>query len=1363
MTAIPHPRLLSERITNPLRQVARRQWLVLAAVGALRTLLISLASLLVAALLLGSLPQLWIPLRLTVAGLSWVTVVGSAAVFLRPALRRWTLSRAAMHVERQKPDIQERLSSAVELADEKDPHFRGSQALVQHLVRQAEADAAGIRPQQVVRTDHIVRWALALVPVLMAWLLIGLIPATSRTAIGGLYRVLMPWKNELPVALMRVLVTPGDVTLAQGDPIDIGARVSLASTGDTGSAQLLREFADGQKLVQDMQSARPGDYSLHLDDLQQTFRYQVKTDQGDSPWFAATVHPRPQITGIDVRYDFPAYTGLSARTELGKDRSVEALTGTRVTLTVHTALPVVTDKSNIIIDEGAAEQVVLPLKQEQPGRADYQAQLTVTHSGQYKVRLTNEFDLANKDEQPRTIVAIPDEVPTIVIQSPEPQVTVRPDDTVPVKYVASDDFGVTKIEAILQIDEHDSRTVPVRVKAADKRNVTGTYRLSVAGALNAQKLAGADHISYQLKVTDNRDPDPQFSFSAKQTLKIKKDEWQSFQSKLDQKLANELTTAIRKAIEDLDRNRPRVNQVRGRNPDQALDQGSKSELQQAARELPNVTRNLDKAAEEARDTVFDEIAQKVKQIADETIRAAADDAALAEVNADSGKDRNAAAETSVKEITEAHDALQKLLEHNEVQKQQQAADAARELAEAAQKQQEAAELMKPQDAVRHDPTARDAQRQALEKQNQANQKLQRAISQAEALRDEQARQLAEKLQNMIREVEDLQKQQNANAEQAEKQQAATQVQEKANELAKKQEALNKQIAQAAEEHKNAIQQANANLPTKEHQENIVKDLNRNELRQAHDQMKEAVSQLRQAAQQLQQRVNSNDLNPDAKQQEALSKDQQATEAAQNQQTQSNQNADALKQEAGQSAVPKSDDDTLHQAEEAARTIARQAAELGQDVGGEAQQEAQAAQHDADAARQAAEHAPSAADTQEAQRDLQKASDALKKAGEELAQAAQKKMDSHKRQMLKAQKEEARVAAEQARHEAQKQEELAKALEADHQELARIDRNRQPLDHSAQQENQLARETKNAQEQARELGQQAREAHSDNVSHRAQRAQAELAQAEQHESAAAHAQEQASQAEHEAGDASGADQAKAAEQKADEALQQSAQHEQEAQAALARAETELRAVPQELAQGRGEEHQGAEQGEQQGQEAADAHEGGEENGPKHHGQGAKEAARQAAQAAQEAAHAQQEASQQNPAAAQEAARALAEAARAMADAVPGAIHQGEPADEQGQEQADEAGQEPGKGKHKSSHPGQTPESSQGIAMAPTGPNGLPAAVRDIGITPDQWAKLPPMQKKELLNAAQQSGPPTYRQMIKDYYVRIARMQDSGRAR
>ena len=213
MTAIPQPgasRLVSERLTKPLREVAARQWNVLAAAGVLRAVAAGLGLLLATSLLLGFFDAIPAWLRITLAAITWAAVLATATYFLRPALRRRTLSDAAFTVEQCVTGLNERLSSAVELSSAPEP-FAGSPVLIRHLLRQAETDAAAVRPHAIVPADVVKRAALTPAALLVVWLVLAvLIP---RPLLAGLYRTLMPWHDHLPVLLSTIVVTPGDVTL----------------------------------------------------------------------------------------------------------------------------------------------------------------------------------------------------------------------------------------------------------------------------------------------------------------------------------------------------------------------------------------------------------------------------------------------------------------------------------------------------------------------------------------------------------------------------------------------------------------------------------------------------------------------------------------------------------------------------------------------------------------------------------------------------------------------------------------------------------------------------------------------------------------------------------------------------------------------------------------------------------------------------------------------------------------------------------------------------------------------------------------------------------------------------------------------
>jgi hypothetical protein len=160
-----------------------------------------------------------------------------------------------------------------------------------------------------------------------------------------------------------------------------------------------------------------------------------------------------------------------------------------------------------------------------------------------------------------------------------------------------------------------------------------------------------------------------------------------------------------------------------------------------------------------------------------------------------------------------------------------------------------------------------------------------------------------------------------------------------------------------------------------------------------------------------------------------------------------------------------------------------------------------------------------------------------------------------------------------------------------------------------------------------------------------------------------------------------------------------------------------------------------------------------------------AMQQAAQAAQEAAQAQQQAMQggtpaNSAQAGAQAAQALGQAAQAMAAATSGQPGQGQ---SPGQAQAQGQPQGQGQQSNPSPTPSQSGDPKQGIAAQLTGGgNERPGEVAALGISASDWARLGPNQQRELMNAAKQSGPPGYQSMIKNYYVRIARMQADGNA-
>src|SRR3954447_25979616 len=338
MTAIPQPnstRMVSERILSPLQQVARRQWSVLAARGIILTLLAGLTLILVAALLIGLFDYAAAPtfVRIIVSVLVWGVVVAGGVYFLLPAMRKRSLVQTAMDVERRLgASTHERITSSVELATETDPRFAGSPELVRHLIRQAEADAAIVNPERLIPADAVIKLSLLLLPVLGAWLALTLL--MPHRILKPVFHLLMPWQS-LPAALSDIAVQPGDVTLAQGDALRIAVHANPRSAADrerpVQQAVITMVDPAGQSTLQSLARLGPRDFQFAQENLQRGFRYHVGTEAGESQTYTVTVLPRPSVDQVEVRYEYPKYTGLEPKVDRNKDDgAIDGLAGTNV-------------------------------------------------------------------------------------------------------------------------------------------------------------------------------------------------------------------------------------------------------------------------------------------------------------------------------------------------------------------------------------------------------------------------------------------------------------------------------------------------------------------------------------------------------------------------------------------------------------------------------------------------------------------------------------------------------------------------------------------------------------------------------------------------------------------------------------------------------------------------------------------------------------------------------------------------------------------------------------------------------------------------------------------------------------------------
>src|ERR1019366_831037 len=103
-----------------------------------------------------------------------------------------------------------------------------------------------------------------------------------------LFPMLQPWRT-VPLSLAEIAVQPGDQTVAQGDSLQIVARISAKDGKPMSQANLILTYATGQSVSQNLVQQSGTKFDVALNNLQQSFTYKVSTDRGMSPTYTVTV------------------------------------------------------------------------------------------------------------------------------------------------------------------------------------------------------------------------------------------------------------------------------------------------------------------------------------------------------------------------------------------------------------------------------------------------------------------------------------------------------------------------------------------------------------------------------------------------------------------------------------------------------------------------------------------------------------------------------------------------------------------------------------------------------------------------------------------------------------------------------------------------------------------------------------------------------------------------------------------------------------------------------------------------------------------------------------------------------------------
>ena len=442
----------------------------------------------VAGLLLGSLAVMLVDYKLLlptgVRVLAWLGLLVGLALGLRQWLRlrrqATPLKEAALDLESTRPELGCEVSTAAEyLSGVRTPTGAYESEL---------ASALSQRAAQVAHTDEVPYLRRLGLPgllfggcVLAALVGFLILAPQSGTA---LLRTLAPWSEA---RFTHLVVEPAGGEFPVGHSLTLTHRLSgripqsveyqWRSEGDADWLRLSVPVLSNAVAFQTLTVTTSG-----------TFR--IRAGDTLSPIYSLVAYVPPEVARLSVRLISPAYSGLPELRQ--SSPPITALRGSRALFEL--AGNVALGQAELRLTNGT----VIALKA--AGSNLWHGELSVSSDSEYSIFIADTRgrpSLANATRHP--IRALPDLPPKVDITEPGEDIRADPDEIIPLKVSASDDFGLDSITLVYHVLGGPEQRLEVR----DRNLKDGQTLGAVVLRLGSLGLKPYDVVSYYAEARDN--------------------------------------------------------------------------------------------------------------------------------------------------------------------------------------------------------------------------------------------------------------------------------------------------------------------------------------------------------------------------------------------------------------------------------------------------------------------------------------------------------------------------------------------------------------------------------------------------------------------------------------------------------------------------------------------------------------------------------------------------------------------------------------------------------------------------------------------------------------------------------------------
>jgi len=403
------------------------------------------------------------------------------------------LAQVAAEIDREIPELEERWSTVTTVttnghsADVHPAMFKQVSAEAQQWVPRIDAD-------RVVPIDGLIRALLALTAITAILGFAVLFDAQRTTVLLRRF-----WQPHAPISATQLIDVTGKQVVGRGESIKIAASL-MGIPVKKASLLLEPEQGDLQTISLAPRNDNQNQLTYRLRSVKQPLRYRFRAGDGQSPWYEIIVADRPQIANVIMTLTPPAYTRKAPKVINKLPRRLTVLEGSHLEIAFKPKQPVQSLELKLSDDH---RQQLTPDHQ-----GWYRWQTTLSKNISFQPLLTEQHGLTNLRPPLCEIRCRPDKPPVVKILTPTNQMAVRPNETIPVTFIASDDVGIQQAELIVYDENNriDGKPVVLDRIPVPLGDQQGAIKVKVTVDLDLSKYKTTDgaELSFSIRVREDR-------------------------------------------------------------------------------------------------------------------------------------------------------------------------------------------------------------------------------------------------------------------------------------------------------------------------------------------------------------------------------------------------------------------------------------------------------------------------------------------------------------------------------------------------------------------------------------------------------------------------------------------------------------------------------------------------------------------------------------------------------------------------------------------------------------------------------------------------------------------------------------------